>query len=199
MGTEDFWQLPLGIQAALGFGYLAYITAYTGMRRAHSAQDAIFISLAFGSVSFLTFAVFEHLGGPSALLLSLAAALATACLWRGVARNLWQRLILAVRVHRDDGLFHGWDAVVQTKGEVGQVSVHTKDGRVLYLNDRKQYRTAPWQGLYLGGDGSVTMIVEEEELPDGSTETRSGILHDEGARMTYIPASEVARVNIRIR
>jgi len=44
------------------------------------------------------------------------------------------------------------------------------------------------------------MAVESEELPDGTEEIREAVRDDAwGTRMTYIPASEIARVNIRIK
>ena len=42
------------------------------------------------------------------------------------------------------------------------------------------------------------MAVEEEELPDGTTQERQGVLSDWGARLTYIPADQISRVNIRL-
>ena len=44
------------------------------------------------------------------------------------------------------------------------------------------------------------MVVEEEDLQDGVEEIRSGVVDSFwGTRMTYIPASEVKRVNIRMK
>ena len=91
------------------------------------------------------------------------------------------------------------ETLVQTKKTVDQISVHLLDGRVLYLNDRPKYEGTPWDGLYLGGDGSVLMIVEEEKLPDGIEEERKGICSDWGTRLTYLPASQITRVNIRLK
>jgi hypothetical protein len=83
---------------------------------------------------------------------------------------------------------------------VGQLSVHLKNGRVLFLNDRRNFLNAPWEGLYLGGDGSIIMAVEMEELPDGSEEIRQAVVDDAwGTRLTFIPSSEIARVNIRLK
>ena len=41
MSPTDVLDLSLGVQTALGGGYLAYITAYAGMRRDHGAEDVI--------------------------------------------------------------------------------------------------------------------------------------------------------------
>jgi hypothetical protein len=44
------------------------------------------------------------------------------------------------------------------------------------------------------------MAVEMEELPDGSEEIRQAVVDDAwGTRLTFIPSSEIARVNIRLK
>lgn len=198
---DELWQLPLGLQVSLGAGYLAYTTAYAGMRRDHAARDAVFISLAFSSVALLVFSYAVDLVGDAwSCVAALSTALLTGAIWRTVGRPSWQWLMSACGVHREDGLFHGWDAIVQTKRRVGQATVHTKSGRVLHLLNRPEYRSAPWEGLYLGGDGSVTMIVEEEDLPDGQERKRETIRDSEwGDRMTHIPADQIERVEIRMK
>ena len=68
---------------------------------------------------------------------------------------------------------------------------------MLYQQENK-YAEAHLGGMYLGSDGSIVMVVEHEDLPDGTTEERTAIRDATwGTRVTYIPASEIARVNIR--
>jgi hypothetical protein len=44
------------------------------------------------------------------------------------------------------------------------------------------------------------MVVEEEEFPSGAIEERQGVDDpDFGARLTYIPAAEIAQVNLRMK
>ncbi|MDO6586825.1 hypothetical protein Q4543_15030 [Salipiger sp. 1_MG-2023] len=200
MLTTEFFDLSLSLQAALAAGYLGYVTAYAGFRRDHAATDAVFISLAFASLAMLAFVLLERFGLVASFIAAFVTSLLSAGLWRKWGRKGWLWCVGSVGVHRDDGAHGAWSGIVQTDRRVGQVSVHTVGGRVLYMNDRSKYHDAPWGGLYLGGDGSVVMVVEEEELSDGREEERTGI-NDElmGTRMTYIPASHVARVNIRMK
>lgn len=200
--------LSLGWQVALGAGYLAYATAYAGLRRDHRATDVLFITLAFAALALVVFTLLQWWIGDGIESLPAAAVAAGAALvgavlagaaWRKWARGWWQSLLQVGDVHREDGVHFGWDAIVQASHRVGQLSVHTIDGRVLYLNDRSRYGTAPWGGLYLGGDGSITMVVEEEELPDGTEEVRIGIDGAWGTRMTYLPPDVIRRVNIRMK
>lgn len=201
MMGNDFFDLSLSVQTALGAGYIGYITAYAGFRQGHGAVDTLFISLAFASLGLLTFGLVEpHCGAVPAFVAAFLTSIVVAGLWRKWGRNFWLWLTSYLGVHREDGTHAAWAGIVQTRREVGQVSVHTKDGRVLYLNDRRNYTDVPWKGLYFGGDGSVILAVEEEELPDGTDKTCDAISDpDWGIRLTYIPASEIARVNVRLK
>lgn len=201
MSPSDIFELSLSMQAALGAGYLGFATAYAGFRRDLRAEDVLFISLAFSAVAMTAFGVASGWAGAIAgVLAAFGASLAAAGLWRAFGRGLCLRLMSALNIHRDDGLHSAWPAIVQAGRGCGQISVHMRDGRVLYLNDRKNVDGAPWGGLYLGSDGAVIMAVEEEEFPDGRTEVREGVTDSEwGTRLTYIPAAEIARVNIRLK
>lgn len=202
MDDLDLLSLPLAVQTALGAGYLAYVIAYGGIRQHHTAQDAVFLTLAFGILpgSILAFSTPSQLA--PGLLLAVASAVLLGATWRRWGRDLAASILRGAQVHRDDGLHAAWDGLIQTTRPVTQISVHMKDGRVLHCNDTKPYEDAYRGGLYLGGDGAVVMVVEEEEVvgPDGAvrTEVREDIVVPGwGTRLTYIPAGEVARVNIR--
>ncbi|GLO70051.1 hypothetical protein MACH17_15680 [Phaeobacter inhibens] len=195
----EFINLGAAVQVSLGAGYLAYCTAYAGFRRHHQTRDTIFISLVFAAIASAVISLAQSLGAVPAYILSVLAALVSAAIWRWFGRELWHRTMHVSKVHREDGVETTWENLVQTKKIVDQISVHLSDGRILYLNDRPKYVGTPWDGLYLGSDGSVLMVVEEEELPDGTEEERQGICSDWGTRLTYVPASEITRVNIRLK
>ena len=200
MGIENFFELSLGVQVALGAGYLAYTTAYAGLRKDHGPEDAIFISLAFSALAMLIFTNLASHGQWQQSIGALVGCLFAGSLWRIAVKKWWHKLMAIFGIHREDGVHSPWLSVTQSKHQVGQISVHTKNGKVLYLNNRPAFNDAPWSGLYLGGDGGVVMIVEEEELPDGKTEVREGIVDPVwGTRLTYIPAGEIERVNIRFK
>lgn len=195
----DFIDLGTAVQISLGAGYLAYCTAYAGFRRHHQTRDTIFISLVFAAIASTIISLAQSLGTIPAYILAVVVSLVSAAVWRWFARELWQKTMEASKIHREDGVETTWETLVQTKKIVDQISVHLSDGRVLYLNDRPKYAGMPWNGLYLGGDGSVLMIVEEEELPDGTEEIRQGICSDWGTRLTYLPAAQITRVNLRLK
>jgi hypothetical protein len=198
--NTNFFELSLSVQVALSAGYLAYITAYAGLRRGHATQDAIFISLVFSVVALLTFDLVPIEQTYLRAAAACAVALASGIFWRKLGRPWWLWVMQKTGVHREDGVHSPWDVIVQTDRKVGQISVHLKSGRTLFMHDRPNFVECPWEGLYLGGDGSVIMVVESEELPDGTSEQRQAI-KDEfwGTRLTYIPVSEIARVNLRMK
>jgi hypothetical protein len=195
----DFIDLGTAVQVSLGAGYLAYCTAYAGFRRHHQTRDTIFISLVFAAVASIIISLAQSLGTIPSYILAVLVALVSAAFWRWFGRELWQKTMEVSKIHREDGIETTWETLVQTKKIVDQFSVHLSDGRVLYLNNRPKYAGTPWNGLYLGGDGSVLMIVEEEEMPDGTEEVRQGICSDWGTRLTYLPASQITRVNLRLK
>lgn len=201
MSGSEFFGMALAVQVALGAGYLGYATAYAGFRKDHRSEDAVFISLAFGAIAYVSFGLAEAMLGPvGAAVAGFCVSLLAAILWRIAGRDAWLKVMGAAGVHREDGVHSAWAKIVQSGRQVGQVSVHLKSGRVLYLNDRRKYHDLPFDGLYLGGDGSVAMVVEEEELPDETNEARDGIADpDWGLRITYVPAGEIGRVDIRLK
>lgn len=194
----DPWTLPLTLQIGLATGYLAYVTAYASKRRHHTVVDATFMTFAFGAPAV----VLQTVAPLPPLAFAVAAAAINLCfavLWRMLGHRLWVALMRAGKVHYEDGLTDAWETVITTPGlKVGQVSVHTTDGRVLYLNDPDKYVDAPEGGLTFGTNGSVLMVVEEERMPDGTEQVREGISDPHwGTRMTYLPANQIVRINVR--
>lgn len=200
---ESWITLPLETQVSLAAGYAGYLLAYGGLRRSHQAQDAVFLTFAFGAVALVALRVLANaapvwIAAPGAAL----AALLAAALWRRWLRIPVLRATGLLGIHRDDGMTDSWEAFVDRvpHESASQVSVHTSDGRVLYCSNLDRYVDLPMRGFYLGSDGGIAMVVEEEELPGGTTETREAVTDPHyGARMTYIPAAAVVRVNLRYR
>lgn len=195
---DSLLSLPLTAQVGLGAGYLAYLLAYGADRKNHSTADTAFLSFAFGIPALIPMTL-TPLSPLSSTLFGTAAALGLALMWQAGLQKWLLPLQIRLGLGREDGLPTAWSGVLAHPNlECSQISVHTTDGRVLYLNDRHQVLNAPHQGLYLGSDGSVLMAVQQEELPSGAEEQREDIIDPNwGARMTYIPAAQIVRINIR--
>lgn len=200
MMTDGFLTLPLEVQVALGGGYLAYAVAFAGIRKSESAAEMAFRSLAFGLAALLALRFFLANGWPTSV--SVGAALCSAvflgAFWRRWGKKYTWKILRALKISGEDGMPDAWTATIQTPGlNITQLTVHTTDGRQLQ-HDRAAYKNALHDGLYLGSDGGIILVVSEEEYPDGHVEKREGIeVEDWGTRLTYIPPSQIKRVDIR--
>lgn len=199
---SELLELPLQVQLSLGLGYCAYVVAYSGLTAHHRSRDAVFISFAFGAIAMLGYGAGAIKLGPwgaagAAALVTMLAAM----LWRGFGRRSIYWLLMRLKVHGDDGHSDCWQSLIQTPNlVVGQIAVYTNDGRILWMNQRAPYFEGPKNGLELGVDGSILMVVEEETLPDGTEVQKEDIVDEAwGTRLTYIPSASINRVNIRVK
>lgn len=192
--------LPWAVQVTVAAGYLGYIIAYAGLRRGHQSVDVAFMTLAFGVPAMLIMLWRGDAMPGAAGVGGVVSGLVLGAVWRVVGRAAWLGLMKALQVHQEDGTASAWDAMIQRQGlDVNQVSVRTKDGRTLFMSDRRPYDDQPHQGLILGANGDIVMVVEKERLKDGGDDrAATGIIAAGGLRVAYIPASEVAQVNLRI-
>lgn len=113
-------------------------------------------------------------------------------------------------IHVDDGLGTAWEALIQYPDtRVTQIMVRLKDGTDLFCKDALRYAQTdkpPWAGLAdfcpkFGTDGAVVMVVEEEEEQNGDAPLERTAMVDDhfGCRMTYIPADQIERVEMRLK
>ena len=201
--NETLLNLPLGIQIALAGGWLGYRTAYAGLDERHSTADRIMSVFVFGVPAMLITAPAAPLSPWLMILvapIALAACVGVGILWRKRLRGWVHKKFQAFRVHRDDGLSSAWTALIHEDGEVVNASVELKSGRKLFTGERWDLLEEPWAGLNLGSDGSVVMIVQkvQEKDADGPVAVDRAV-DDFGARFTYIPASEIATFNMRLK
>jgi len=140
--NSGFFELSLSIQIALASGYLAYITAYAGLRRGHATQDAIFISLVFSVVALLCFELVPIEQTYLRAAMASASSLVSGIVWRKIGRPLWLWMMQKTGVHREDGVHAPWDILVQTDRKVVSIRRGTRscglDGFLLGL-------PVPWE------------------------------------------------------
>lgn len=198
--TPEFFDLTLEVQIAIGGGFLAYCTAYAGLRRHHTNTETFMISLAFGLVGVLAFRLSQPpLGEAVSAVTAVLAALLAGAFWRVAGQPAWQRLMAWAGVHQDDGSHAAWEALIQQRRlSVTQVAVRLKSGREMSCSRAGAFRNGPAKGLILGGDGSIVMVVEDETTSDGEAQPRTAIQDENfGTRLTYVPKSEIEFVELR--
>lgn len=196
--TNQVYNLPLEIQTAIAGGYVAYWIAYAGLDTNHRAVDVAFRTFAFGLPAIAAFRLLLSSGEILAAMSGFTLAVLAGGIWRAFGRRWAFAALSKASVLQEDGIATAWAAFIQQPNlKVSQLSVHTKDGRVLYQNAHR-YPEASLGGMYFGADGSIVMVVEEEELPDGTEEQRQGIRDAKlGTRVTYVPSDQIVRVNVR--
>ncbi|MGJ5621614.1 hypothetical protein [Sulfitobacter sp. MF3-043] len=198
--AANFFELSLVLQIALGSGYLAYATSYAGLRRDHNIGDQLSISLVFSAIALILANSTASWDDGWRVAFTLVSTMLVGVIWRAAGRPIWHWFLRKTGIHREDGVHSGWAALVQTKKGVSQATVYTQDGRILHLSDRAPYENLEWGGLYLCGDGSVTMIVESDTDAQGSEILREDITDlNWGTRYTHIPADQIRRVELRLK
>ncbi len=206
--------LPWQIQVVIVGGYLGYVVAYTGWRTAHKSADSLAIVLCFGGISLLTLDSleqltpqklevgnydFSYIRGFIVAGVAIGSAVFAAVIWRRFLRDWAKEKIHKLSSSEDDGLFFGWETLIQhPQLEYNQINVLLKDGRVLESYPLSRFNDWPNGCCVLGGDGSVALYVTHIEGADGNRrETKNLFCDEEGARITYVPADQIAEVDLR--
>ncbi|WP_138983994.1 hypothetical protein [Sphingomonas elodea] len=205
---EKLLGLPLHIQIALGGGYLAYLVAYAGIRQHHTPLEVFFRSIAFGLVSTAVM-----LWAPDAPAFLVAwkhpfwrptTAVASTVLigafwrWRGMR---WSRVALReLNVSWTDDIPTAWLTVTATETNIAptQIVVDLDGGRTLMCEDTRLFEHSPFAPCIYGLDGSIAFYVTAERPAGGEWVDRTDVLHVDGDMLTYVPASAIKRVQLRL-
>lgn len=196
---ESLSSLPVAIQITLGSGYMAYVVAYGGVRQHHSATDATFGTFAFGLVATAVLAWLPLIAGWRAAA-AVALTIAAGALWKAVGIRFARWLLRITNVSWADDVPSAWLTITaeRTNLRPSQIAVDVEGGRVLLCEDTRLFSDLPYGPCTLGLDGSIAMYVSAEMKPDGEWIDKTDINHaGEGAKITYIPAAGVKRVEMR--
>lgn len=201
MNTEIL-NLPFAIQVSLGSGYAAYLLAFSGLRQHHTATDVIFRTIAFGLVASLTISITKESGLSefSSALIAFAITVISGALWRTVISQFVRYCLRRFLIAWSDDLPSAWLSITAERTDLrpSQIVVELSDGRLLMCDDTRLYKAAPFECGVFGLDGSVAMYVTSEKPPSGEWFNHEQVLHrHEGANITYIPAANIRRVEIR--
>lgn len=197
---ERLLSLPWQIQFALGSGYLAYLVAYSGIRQHHTATDVIFRSVSFGLVGTAVI-LWAHLRPGWLEAVAVLATLAAGALWRLKGMGWVKAALGLTNVTWADDIPSAWLSITAVRTDVrpSQIAVDLDNGRMLVCDDTRRFEDAPFGPCIFGLDGSLALYVTAEMRPDG-TWIEKGDVEDlsDGPRLTYLPASVVKRVELRL-
>jgi hypothetical protein len=188
------------VQVALASGYAAYIISYRGVRTHHSAQDTIFLSLVFSLIAsaelWLSRGLSPLFAGGSAFLISVSIGM----LWRRRGMKILTNILRAPNTTWSDDTPSAWARLQENREfPLSQISVLVKDGTWLHCNQTALFNDAPYAPGILGTSGDILMYLTSVKPKDGEEREQSTTLSDEfGSRLTYVPASEIARISFRL-
>lgn len=196
----DILALSWNVQVALASGYAAYIISYRGVRVHHTASDTVFFSMVFSLIAsaelWLTRSFSPIVGGTSAFLLTVAVGL----LWRRIGMQLLTAMLRGANTTWSDDTPSAWARLQENREyPLSQISVLLKDGTWLHCNETAAFNASPYAPAILGTTGDVLMYLTSIKAKDGEERLQTTTLDPNfGARLTYIPASEIARINVRL-
>jgi hypothetical protein len=195
----DLLKVSFALQVAIASGYLAYLIAYAGIRQHHTAADALLKSFVFGVIATGIF----RIGPPGALPTTVVAAilpLVAAMLWRWLGIRAWAWLVRKYGISWADDIPTAWLSITATRTDFSptQISVETLDGRLLFCDDTRRFADAHEGPASFGLSGDLAFYVTDERRADGEWVDKKDVRHaDEGDLLTYLPASQIKRVEIR--
>jgi hypothetical protein len=196
---SDILDLTLAVQVALGSGYVAYLISYSGLRQHHSNADIFFRTLAFGLVAtgIMTWTWFIT---PVQVVCAIAATITAGAFWRIWGMGWTSAVLRRGDVSWADDIPTAWLSVTATRTDrkLSQIAVEMSDGRVLLCADTRAFESAPSGPCVLGLSGDIVLYVTDEKRPNDEWFQPDRIRDPEyGANLTYVPASQIKRVELR--
>ena len=196
--VERMLTLPLPTLVVLAAGYMGYRLAYVGRDATHGALDTAFLSLVFAALAqgIMTAAPLPSSG---AMATALTATLGAALVWRRWGDGMVQKLLRRTGFSISDRHVTAWDSL-RTNPDLRptQIMVELKDGKTLMCDRLSDFDARPTNACRLGADGSVAMYVTDVFRPGSEDwEKCSPIDPAWGGLITYIPAGEIALLEVR--
>jgi hypothetical protein len=198
----DLLNLPWATLLALASGYAGYFVANVGIRDHHKPIDVIFSTLVFGFIATFAYNICRVLFEISLVWSSVFAfsfALLAGAAWSLIGRSSLEKLLRKSRVSHSDDLPSAWIALFGTRLVATQLSVKLKDGSWLMCDDLSKFSASPNGPCVLGAKGDVLMYVTHKMSDIGVAYFPTTLPIDDwwGHEITYVPADQIARIDLR--
>lgn len=202
MSFFELSTVPWALLLAFVCGYAGYYVANTGNREHHKKLDITFSMIFFGFLGSFIYEASRRWLSSDILLNSLAAVIGAICiggLWRIYGRQLLLQTLRRTGVSHSDDIPSAWRALFEIKDHDGtQLSVRLKDGTWLQCDDLGRFQGSPNGPCTLGATGDILMYVTDTRELHGKSVPNEAVEFDQwGTEITYIPASEIGRVDFR--
>ncbi|MDX0158973.1 hypothetical protein GOC22_25535 [Sinorhizobium meliloti] len=193
--------LPLATVLFLAAGYSGYFIANTGIRDHHKSVDVAFSSAVFGFFGlFLHQTLVTHeINVYASTLLPYAASCLIGVAWRMWGRRGMRCVLRFLHVSYADELPSAWVSMFNVTGVDGtQLAVQLKNGTWLECDDLHRFAKAPNGPCVLGTNGDVLMYVTHYRLSGEDRRENAAVQFEAwGDEITFIPGSEIARIDLR--
>ncbi|EIW2892672.1 hypothetical protein MB878_004208 [Salmonella enterica] len=197
--------LPWGTLVTLASGYIGYFIANVGLKDHHKTIDITFATLVFSLLPTLTYTLISMVyASPFTTYVSTASAVVIAViegsLWRIYGRKWMYRILRALNISWSDSTSSAWQQMFGlTDYRCTELFVILKDGSGLQSSPLSRFEGLPNGPFTLGNSGDVILYVTHTSEPgsDDWIEYDQVIHKSWGALATYIPADQIAKVEIR--
>jgi hypothetical protein len=194
--------LPWATLLTLACGYASYFIANVGVREHHKAIDVTFSTILFGFFSVFLYTFLRRDYSIDILTASASAflfAILLGGLWSRYGRAYLEAGLRKSGVSYSDDLPSAWIAMFGLGAKATQLTVKLKDGSWLKCDDLSRYAALPNGPCVLGGKGDLLMYVTHIQGAGAEDfESCSDTVAEQwGAEITYIPAGEIVRLDLR--
>ena len=209
--TDEFLTLtsaPWTTVLTFASGYAGYFIAHLGLRDHHQAMDQVFRVLLYGFwglfayVALRTYCGFDILSA-SAVGFAVSSALGGG--WRMWGEKRFTKFLHDNNISHSDDLRSAWLAIPNVSRGLAmtEFGVVLTDGTSLLCNDLWRFRDQPNGPCVLGNNGDVliyvTHIGRRNAAGNMDYSAKEDVMGTDGAKMTYIPRDQIARITMRRR
>ncbi|MBX3580853.1 MAG: hypothetical protein KF810_03015 [Rhizobiaceae bacterium] len=201
--AELLSSLPWKTLLMLASGYAGYFVANVGVREHHKSIDVVFSTLVFG---FFAALIYDFVAGETearwqlASLVAFAGAVVLGALWSRIGRSSMYAVLRLTKVADTDELPSALASLFRIRHN-GMTQVHVKlqDGSWLKCDDLSRFKDAPGGPITFGATGDLLIYVSHVKgvADEDFEECPSVIDKDWGCEMTYLPADQIARIDVR--
>ncbi|WP_291968555.1 hypothetical protein [Candidatus Symbiopectobacterium sp.] len=194
--------LPWATLVTLASGYIGYFIANVGLKEHHKPIDITFTTLVFclSPAGLYHSAVWLGVNTYIASVPAVISAFTVGSVWRKYGKKWMYGLLRKYDISWSDSTNSAWQRMFDQRGYyVSEIYVYLKNGSTLLSEAPGHFEGQPCGCFVLGNEKDILLYVTHEKAA-GSTDWKecSDVLHEAwGALATYVPADQIARVQVR--
>lgn len=198
----DLLALTLDMQIALVAGYLGFSAATAGLKHGLRTEDGVFQILVYALPAALILQFDpESYYRPAAMVLAVGASYGMGLIWRRWLQKRWLEFLYNRGLTTEDSRPSVIDTIIHNQEvEWSQISVMLSDGTKYDLAHPENFTEALTKPVIIDKEGSIALYADHMAKPGEQLKALDHIQDGEyGDLLTYIPASQIKRLQIRLR